>query len=131
MYSYLKNKFILEIDIRPQNINWQDWKYTSFVIFIFYSQNILCHSAFRRCLPSSLKSPYALWRRMFWLWWMKTSNDVHFQSCQLMFRSLKLTCDSVENLFSPSCDSLSLTTMHIACMYSTKNINQVIEWQFE
>ena len=32
MYSYLKDKFILEIDIRPRNINWQDWKYTSFVI---------------------------------------------------------------------------------------------------
>ena len=35
-------------EIRPQNINWQDWKYTSFVIFIFYSRNIKHHSAMGR-----------------------------------------------------------------------------------
>ena len=34
--------------IRPRNINWQDWKYTSFVIFICYSQNIQRHSAIGR-----------------------------------------------------------------------------------
>ena len=31
--------------LRPQNINWQVWKYTSFVVFVGYSQNIRCHNA--------------------------------------------------------------------------------------
>lgn len=31
--------------VRPQNINWPDWKHTSFVIFICFSQNIWRHSA--------------------------------------------------------------------------------------
>ena len=31
--------------LRQRNINWQYWKYTSFVIFICYSQNIRRHSA--------------------------------------------------------------------------------------
>ena len=35
----------LENCLRPRNINWQDWKYTSFVIFICYSQNIQYHNA--------------------------------------------------------------------------------------
>ena len=30
---------------RPRNINWQDWKYTLFVIFICHNQNIQRHSA--------------------------------------------------------------------------------------
>ena len=30
--------------IRPQNINWQDWKYTSFSIFIRHSQNMRRHN---------------------------------------------------------------------------------------
>ena len=35
----------LENCLWPRNINWQDWKYTSFVIFICYSQNIQYHNA--------------------------------------------------------------------------------------
>ena len=31
--------------IRPRNINWQDWKYTLFVVFVGHSQNIRRHSA--------------------------------------------------------------------------------------
>ena len=27
-----------------KNIHWQDWKYTSFVVFICHSQNIWCHN---------------------------------------------------------------------------------------
>ena len=27
----------------------------------------------------------SLWHQMFWLWQMKTTNDVYFQSCQSMF----------------------------------------------
>ena len=34
--------------LRPQNINWQDWKYTSFVIFIRYSQSIRRHNVICR-----------------------------------------------------------------------------------
>ena len=32
-------------DIRPRNINWQDWKYTSFSVFIRHSQNNRRHNA--------------------------------------------------------------------------------------
>ena len=31
--------------LRPRNINWQDWKYISFAIFICHSQNIRHHNA--------------------------------------------------------------------------------------
>ena len=31
--------------IRPRTINWQDWKYTLFVVFVGYSQNIRRHNA--------------------------------------------------------------------------------------
>ena len=31
--------------IRLRNINWQDWKYTSFGVFVGYSQNIRRHNA--------------------------------------------------------------------------------------
>ena len=34
--------------IRPRNINWQDWKYTSFGVFVSYSQNIRRHNAMCR-----------------------------------------------------------------------------------
>ena len=37
--------------------------------------------------------PIKLWRRMFRLWQMKITNDVYFQSCQLMFRSRYCHCD--------------------------------------
>ena len=33
------------VALRPRNINWQDWKYPSFVIFIGHSQNTRRHSA--------------------------------------------------------------------------------------
>ena len=33
---------------RPRNINWHDWKYTSFVVFVGYSQNIRRHNAMCR-----------------------------------------------------------------------------------
>ena len=36
------------IYIRPRNNNWQDWKYTSFVVFVSYSQNIRRHKAMCR-----------------------------------------------------------------------------------
>ena len=32
-------------NIRPRNINWQDWKYASFVVFVCYSKNIRRHHA--------------------------------------------------------------------------------------
>ena len=38
----------LKMQIRPRNINWQDWKYTLFVIFICHSQNIQRHCAMGR-----------------------------------------------------------------------------------
>ena len=34
--------------IRPRNINWQEWKYTSFVVFVGYSQNIWQHNTMCR-----------------------------------------------------------------------------------
>ena len=34
--------------MRPRNINLQDWRYTSFVDFIGYSQNIRRHNAMCR-----------------------------------------------------------------------------------
>ena len=34
--------------IRPRNINWEDWKYTSFVVFVGYSQNIRRQNAMCR-----------------------------------------------------------------------------------
>ena len=46
-----RDKLRTEIDsltkqcIRLRNINWQDWKYTSFAIFICHNQNIRRHSA--------------------------------------------------------------------------------------
>ena len=33
------------VAVRPRNINWQDWKYTSFSIFITHSQNMRRHNA--------------------------------------------------------------------------------------
>ena len=33
------------VQIRLRNINWQDCKYRSFVVFIGKSQNIGCHNA--------------------------------------------------------------------------------------
>ena len=39
MYSYVCKR-----SIRPRNINWQDWKYTYFEIFVCFSQNIQRHS---------------------------------------------------------------------------------------
>ena len=30
--------------IRQRKINWQDWRYTSFVVFVRYSQNIRRHN---------------------------------------------------------------------------------------
>ena len=41
---YEKN-ISIDTSVRPRNMNWQDWKYTSFVIFICHSQNIRRHSA--------------------------------------------------------------------------------------
>ena len=37
--------------LRPRNINWQDWKYTSFVVFVGYSQNRQRHNAMCRDEP--------------------------------------------------------------------------------
>ena len=31
--------------LRPRTINWQDWKYTSFEVFVGYSQNFRRHNA--------------------------------------------------------------------------------------
>ena len=39
MYSYVCKR-----SIRPRNINWQDWKYTYFEIFVCLGQNIQRHS---------------------------------------------------------------------------------------
>ena len=38
----------------------------------------------------SLRPLRILWCRMFWLWPIKITNNVYFQSCQLMFRCLTL-----------------------------------------
>ena len=52
IYSYLFKKGVANhfdnIKLRPRNINWQDWKYTSFVVFVGYSQNIRRHNAMCR-----------------------------------------------------------------------------------
>ena len=37
---------------------------------------------------TSKSPPIALWHQMFWLYQMKITNDVYFQSCQLIFRGL-------------------------------------------
>ena len=43
-YCEIKNHFAMYFNcllrIRPRNIYWEDWKYTSFVILFCYSQNI-------------------------------------------------------------------------------------------
>ena len=39
---------IVKCSIRQRNINWQDWKYASFVIFIGHSQSIRRHNAVGR-----------------------------------------------------------------------------------
>ena len=57
--KYFLQKFILgKLEpIKPRNINWQDWKYTSFVVFIRHSQNIRRHNEF---------SEYRLYGRRRW-----------------------------------------------------------------
>ena len=42
---YVEINYRACMPIRPRNINWQDWKYTSFVVFARYSQNIRRHNA--------------------------------------------------------------------------------------
>ena len=43
-----KRKTFQECNISSQNINCQDWKYTSFVVFVRYGQNIRHHNAIPR-----------------------------------------------------------------------------------
>ena len=43
-----KRKTFQECDLSSQNINWQDWKYTSFVVFVRYGKNIRRHYAIHR-----------------------------------------------------------------------------------
>ena len=49
----IRVRYPMVTELRPRNINWQDWKNTSFVIFISYSQGTQRHSAvseeFRTC----------------------------------------------------------------------------------
>ena len=45
-------------------------------------------------------------RRMFWLCRMETTNDVYFQSCQLMFRGLNDVCTSLMDKELPGTDRI-------------------------
>ena len=49
----IRVRYPMVTELRPRNINWQDWKNTSFLIFISYIQGTQRHSAvseeFRTC----------------------------------------------------------------------------------
>ena len=49
------------VAVRPRNINWQDWKYTSFSIFITHSQNM------RRSNAKDEYKPHDGRRRKHWI----------------------------------------------------------------
>ena len=47
IFMYVEINYRACMPIRQRNINWQDWKYTVFVVFVRYSQNIRRHNANR------------------------------------------------------------------------------------
>lgn len=40
LHAYKTKVILFNINNRPQNLNWQDWKHTDYANIICYSQNI-------------------------------------------------------------------------------------------
>ena len=109
--------------LRPQNNNWQDWKYTSFVIFIRYSQSIRRHNVICReklvadvVENNGLKPQFLSWFSIHFV--LHRSYRFSYQM-DLMYQCVIMSCIDLYLIEEKHFNEIQIDTKH--CIYLWRN----------